>query len=85
MFWLFNVAVTAYWKQLSSLFCRFIVVFLFFNHSGESIYYLFLFKPTFWRWYNNKSILSGTNSVPLIGSSILFFYNFVKEIQKVLQ
>ena len=50
MFWWFNATVKASWKQLSSLLFRFIVAFLFFNHSGESIYDLLLFKPTFWRW-----------------------------------
>ena len=33
----FNAAIIAYWKQLSSLVFGFIVAFLFFNHSGESI------------------------------------------------
>ena len=47
MFWWFNARVKAYWKQLSSLFSGFIVAFLFFNHSGESIYDLPLFKPVF--------------------------------------
>ena len=84
MFWWFNATVKAYWKQLSSLFFGFIVAFLFFNHSGESIYDPLLFKPTFWRWYYNKSILSGTTrflSLVLVN----VFDNFVKEIQKVFQ
>ena len=38
MFWWFNATVKAYWKQLSSLFCGFIVAFLFFDHSGRSTY-----------------------------------------------
>ena len=47
MFWWFNATVKAYWKQLSSLFFGFIVAFLFFNHSWESIYDATLFKPLF--------------------------------------
>ena len=46
----FNAMIKAYWKQLSSLFFGFIVVFLFFSYSGESIYDPLLFKLIFWRW-----------------------------------
>ena len=44
MFWKFNATVKVYWKQLLSLFFGFIVAFLFFIHSGESIYDLPLFR-----------------------------------------
>ena len=40
----FNATITAYWKYLLSLFLGFIVDFLFFNHSGESIYDRRLFR-----------------------------------------
>ena len=50
LFWWFSATVIAYWKQLLSfLFFRFIVAFLFSNHSVDFIYDFPLFKLILWR------------------------------------
>ena len=46
----FNLAVKAYWKQLSSSFSGFIVA-PFFNHFGESIYDPALLRLILWRYH----------------------------------
>ena len=61
-------------KHLSSLFCGFIVTFLFFSHSGESIYDSPLFRFILWSLSHNKSALSKINSFPFIFSSKYFRY-----------
>ena len=79
------------WKHLSSfLLMGFIVAFLFFIQSGESVYDLPCLKFISWNLQSNKWIQSKTNSLPLTDTSnpiwcVLFkkewfkkvFYNFI--------
>ena len=51
-FWQFNGMVKVYWKQLLSLFIRFIVDFLFFSHLGESNMMITFCSDFFFAGYN---------------------------------
>ena len=82
MFWWFNATVKAYWKQLSFFFWIY-CCFLFFNHSGESIYMIHLFSNLFFEGDNalNQYYHKQTPFFSLVFLNVLG--NFVKEIQKV--
>ena len=85
IFWWFNVAIIAYWKQLLfSMFFGFIVTALFFIYSGESIYELPLFKLILWRWYSNKSTRSNTKLLSFIFVSNPSWYLLKKELKSSL-
>ena len=61
-----------------------LLLFLFFNHSGESIYYLPLFKPFFKG--GNTIHQYHQEQIHFLSLVLLnLFDNFVKEIQKVFQ
>ena len=82
IFWWVNATVRAYWKHFSSLFSRFIVVFLFFSYSGKSIYDPPLSKLILWRC--NKSTLSKTSSLPLIFFSNRSWYLCKRDVKSSL-
>ena len=69
----FNATAIVYWKHFSSLLLRFIVCFLFFSHLKESIHDPPWFKLIFYDTCN-RSTLWKTSSLPLIDSSMSFWY-----------
>ena len=72
--WWFKATVAAYWKLLLSPFFRFIVAFLFFNYTGESMYDRPHLKVTVWHLKCIYWTKSKTKSLLLIQVSELFRY-----------
>ena len=84
MCWWFNATVKAYWKQLSSLFCVFIVVF-YFPTILENIYMICFFSNLLFEGCNTINQYYKEQNWFLSLVFLNVFNNFVKEIQKVLQ